>query len=106
MFRGLNLSIGVEVFGSSNWQAACSAIYFIHSSIAPFGDDAPAVRGRYGVIEVIDRRLAAIHLRRWPRVASALEAGWLGRRRHQQSCLATAVGCITISRGGIPTTWR
>ena len=40
-------------------------------------------RGRYGVIDVRDGRLAAIHLRPWPKLVSALEVEWLGRRWHE-----------------------
>lgn len=39
-------------------------------------------RGRYGLIEVVDGRLQAIHLRHWPRIVSALEIEWLGLRWH------------------------
>ncbi|MEX2112044.1 MAG: hypothetical protein WD845_02605 [Pirellulales bacterium] len=50
---------------------------------APFDADRAALRrGRYGVIEVVDGRLAAIHLRWCPKIVSALEIEWLGRRRH------------------------
>jgi hypothetical protein len=51
----------------------------------PFGRDAASLlRGRYGVIEICHGRLAAIHLRRWPKVISALEIEWLGRRWHER----------------------
>jgi hypothetical protein len=42
-------------------------------------------RGRFGVIEVENGRLVAIHLRPWPRTVSVLEVEWLGRRRHERS---------------------
>ena len=50
----------------------------------PFSDADALRRARYGVIEVRDGRLAAIHLRPWPKVISALEIAWLGRRFHSQ----------------------
>ena len=50
----------------------------------PFAADRDRLRlGRYGVIEIRDRQLWAIHLRRWPKIISALEADWLGRRYHE-----------------------
>ncbi len=50
----------------------------------PFGADLARLRrGRYGVIDVVDGRLQAIYLRRWPKLISALEIEWLGRRRHR-----------------------
>jgi hypothetical protein len=54
--------------------------------VDPFGVDRDALcQGRYGVIDVRDGRLAAIHLRRCPKIVSALEIEWLGRRRHQNT---------------------
>lgn len=51
----------------------------------PFGADIEAVRrGRYGIIEISIGRLVAIHLRPWPRIVSALETDWLGRRWHER----------------------
>ncbi len=41
-------------------------------------------RAHYGVIEMIDGRLAAIHLRPWPKIISSLEIAWLGQRWHQR----------------------
>jgi hypothetical protein len=47
--------------------------------------DAEVLRhGRYGVIDVRGGRLAAIHLRRWPKIISALEIQWRGERAHRQ----------------------
>lgn len=46
------------------------------------GADALA-RRRYGVIEVIDGRLAAIHLRPFPKIISLPEALWLGSWHHR-----------------------
>jgi hypothetical protein len=52
----------------------------------PFGADIDALRrGRYGVIEVAAGRLLAIQLRPWPKLISALEVEWLGRRRHERA---------------------
>jgi len=51
----------------------------------PLGADAAQLaRGRYGVIETCGGRLTAIRLRRWPKIASALESEWWGRRHHEQ----------------------
>jgi len=50
----------------------------------PFTADRDALRrGRYGVIEIRAGRLEAIHLRRWPKVVTVVDADWLGRRRHE-----------------------
>ncbi len=58
---------------------------FARTLTDPLGDDAAKVaRGRYGVVEARGGRLAAIHLRRWPKVASALESEWWGRRYHER----------------------
>jgi hypothetical protein len=52
----------------------------------PFGSDREALRGgRYGVIDVREGRLAAIRVRPWPKIISALEVEWFGHRRHEQS---------------------
>lgn len=48
----------------------------------PFADCPALERGRYGVIEVRDGLLAAIHLRAWPKIISALEVEWFGNRWH------------------------
>ena len=56
---------------------------FIHTLNDPFADFDSLRRGRYGVIEVIDGRLTAIHLRRIPKIISALEIETLGQRRHR-----------------------
>jgi hypothetical protein len=54
--------------------------------VDPFGADRESLRrGRYGVIDVRDGQLAAIHVRRFPKIVSALEIEWLGRRRHNNS---------------------
>ncbi len=57
--------------------------FFIRTLNDPFADGDSVRRGRYGVIEVIDGRLTAIHLRRFPKIISALEIETLGRRRHE-----------------------
>jgi hypothetical protein len=41
-------------------------------------------RARYGVIETVAGRLMAIHLRPWPKIVSALEIEWIGRRWHER----------------------
>ncbi len=52
----------------------------------PFAADCDALRrARYGVIEMRHGRLAAIHLRRLPKVIWALEIEWLGNRRHERA---------------------
>ncbi len=53
---------------------------------------ASAIKGRrYGVIEVADGKLVAIHLRPWPKLISTTEAQWLGGwqhgRRRKDQCL-------------------
>ena len=40
-------------------------------------------RRRYGVIEMADEQLVAVHLRPWPKSVSLLEIAWLGRRMHR-----------------------
>ena len=52
----------------------------------PFAAQRDALRrGRYGLIEVESGRLRGIHLRAWPKIVSALEIEWLGRRRHERT---------------------
>jgi hypothetical protein len=51
----------------------------------PFADDEILRRARYGVIEVRDGQLVAVHVRRWPKVISILEVEWLGQRVHARS---------------------
>jgi hypothetical protein len=47
--------------------------------------DAELLRGRrYGVIEVVDRQLARIRLRPWPKFATWVEARILGDWRHRR----------------------
>ena len=45
----------------------------------------------YGVIEILDGQLKAIHFRPWPKVISVTEAKWLGgwqhKRRGRNQCL-------------------
>ena len=41
-------------------------------------------RRRYGVIEMIDGRLKAVHLRPWPRRGSIFEAYYFGRWWHRR----------------------
>jgi hypothetical protein len=48
----------------------------------PFADTEALERRRYGVIEVCDGRLAAIHLRPWPKLISTLGVVWWGRLQH------------------------
>ena len=63
-----------------------ACVFLAQRLIDPFGSDRPALqRARYGVIEVCRSRLTAIHTRRWPKLASALEVEWWGRRHHQRS---------------------
>lgn len=59
---------------------------FQRTLLDPFAADCEALRrGRYGVIEVERGNLVAIHLRPWPKIISALEVEWLGRRRHEHT---------------------
>jgi hypothetical protein len=59
---------------------------FERTLVDPFGADRNALRdGRYGVIDVRDGQLSAIHVRRCPKIVSALEIEWLGRRRHDNT---------------------
>lgn len=59
-------------------------MWFARTLTDPFGADRERLCwGRYGVIETLAGQLSAIHLRRWPKIASVLEAEWLGRRHHQ-----------------------
>ncbi|MEX0678144.1 MAG: hypothetical protein WD063_13765 [Pirellulales bacterium] len=59
-------------------------MFLTHTLYDPFGADRDALRrGRYGVIEIRDGRLWAIHLRRWPKIVSVLDVDWFGRRDHE-----------------------
>jgi hypothetical protein len=50
----------------------------------PFDADVELLRrSRYGVIETRGGRPWAVHLRRWPKIVSVVEADWLGRRSHE-----------------------
>lgn len=42
-------------------------------------------RRRYGVIEIVDEQLRAVHLRPWPKVISVAEIWWLGSRFHRRA---------------------
>jgi hypothetical protein len=42
-------------------------------------------RRPYGVIETEDERLKAVHLRPWPKIISASEVSFLGRRYHRSA---------------------
>jgi hypothetical protein len=56
--------------------------FLTHTLLDPFDDVEALRRGRYGVIEVANGRLVAIHLRPWPKIVSALEVEWRGHRWH------------------------
>lgn len=59
-------------------------MWFARTLSDPFGGDCQCVRsGRYGIIEARAGRLHAIHLRRWPKVISALEVETIARRYHE-----------------------
>ena len=59
-------------------------MWFASTLYDPFDADRERLRrGRYGVIETRAGQLYAIHLRPWPKIISALESEWLGRRFHQ-----------------------
>jgi hypothetical protein len=61
-----------------------SAVKFLtHTLEDPFADCQALRRGRYGVIDARGGRLAAIHLRAWPKVVSVVEVEWLGHRVHR-----------------------
>jgi hypothetical protein len=47
-------------------------------------DSAALVRGRYGLIEIEQGELTAIHLRPLPKLVSTIEAEWVGRRYHER----------------------
>ena len=55
---------------------------FCRTLTDPFTELETLARGRYGVIEVRNGQLAAIHLRPWPKTISGLEVAWGGRRQH------------------------
>src|ERR1700730_4766364 len=57
--------------------------WFTRTLVDPFADCETLRRGRYGVIETHEGRLESIRLRSWPKVATALEASWSGRRCHR-----------------------
>jgi hypothetical protein len=58
--------------------------YFTRTLDDPFVEVEALRRGRYGVIDVREGRLAAIHLRRWPKFISVLEVEWRGERSHRE----------------------
>lgn len=59
-------------------------MWFARTLSDPFGADRQRLRaGRYGIIEVRDGRLHAIHLRPWPKVISALEIETISHRYHE-----------------------
>lgn len=49
-----------------------------------FAEREALARGRYGVIETRGGRLRAVHLRRWPKIVTVLDAEWGGRRYHEK----------------------
>jgi hypothetical protein len=54
-------------------------------TVADLRQGAEVLRRRpYGVIEMIDERLAGIHLRPWPKTISVAEVWWLGGRYHRR----------------------
>lgn len=58
-------------------------MWLTRTLLDPFDADCGRLRaGRYGVIEVRAGRLHAIHLRWWPKIVSALESEYWGRRYH------------------------
>jgi hypothetical protein len=59
-------------------------MWFARELLDPFGADRERLcRGRYGIIDVRDGRLHAIHLRPWPKVISALEIETIALRYHE-----------------------
>jgi len=48
----------------------------------PFVDADALRRRRYGVIEMVDGRLVAIHLRPWPKIVSLIDVSLTGKRHH------------------------
>ena len=50
--------------------------------VDPFSQPELLAQARYGVIDVRDGCLAAIHVRPWPKLISALEVTWWGAQRH------------------------
>ena len=56
----------------------------LFETVTDFQAGAESLRRRpYGVIETEDGRLKAIHLRPWPKIISATEVSFLGRRYHR-----------------------
>jgi hypothetical protein len=57
--------------------------WFTRTLVDPFTDCEALRRDRYGVIETQQGRLVSICLRRWPKIATALEASLCGQRCHR-----------------------
>jgi hypothetical protein len=56
--------------------------FFCRTLSEPFADREILARARYGVIDIRDGQLVAIHLRPWPKTVSGLEVALWGRRQH------------------------
>ena len=56
---------------------------FTRTLTDPFAQPGLLCRARYGVIETRCGQLVSISLRRWPKIATALEASWSGQRSHR-----------------------
>lgn len=55
-------------------------------SITDFQQHRDKIQTRaYGMIEVIEGRLQAIHFRPWPKLISAVEAAWIGGWKHKRA---------------------
>lgn len=62
------------------WMPAVS--WISRTLTDPFASADLVRRGRYGIITIESGRLKNICLRAWPKISSALEVEWLGRRWH------------------------
>jgi hypothetical protein len=62
---------------------------YLFDSVDDVVADAEKIRNRpYGVIEVVDEQLVAIHLRPWPKLISSIEAKWAdgwGKKRSRKN---------------------
>lgn len=57
----------------------------LFKTISEVGPNTDPIRKRaYGMIEVTDQRLVAIHFRPWPKLISTVEALWIGGWKHKQ----------------------
>lgn len=61
-------------------------MFSLFETVTDLCDEAATLRRRpYGVIEVCEGRLVAVHLRPWPKLVSGFEAWWDARGFHQRA---------------------